>query len=92
MFHSEADFQHAFAWELHLSELNWDLRLAIPLRTAAGSIHLDLFAWSRVSELSIELKYKTRALNVELNGEQFTLTVAVSCVGNHEVNQMAAGA
>lgn len=73
LYHSEADFQHAFAWELHRSSPEWDIRLEVPVRATSGSIHLDLLARSAAGEVAIELKYKTRALATALQGEQFNL-------------------
>lgn len=73
LYHSEADFQHAFAWELHRAFPEWDIRLEVPMRMPSGSIHLDLLAHSTAGEVAIELKYKTRALALTVNGEQFHL-------------------
>ena len=73
VYHSEADFQHAFAWELHRSGPEWDIRLEVPVRTSVGAIHLDLLARSPLGQVAIELKYKTRKLVVESNGEDFNL-------------------
>lgn len=73
IFHSEADFQHAFAWEIHRSIPECDIRLEVPVRTASGVIHLDLLARSQFGQMAIELKYKTRALVAALNGEDFCL-------------------
>ena len=73
LYHSEADFQHAFAWQLHRSSPEWNIRLEVPVRTSSGSIHLDLLARSAAGEVAIELKYKTRALATVLQGEQFNL-------------------
>jgi hypothetical protein len=73
VFHSEADFQHAFAWELHRTAPEWDIRLEVPVRMPLGSIHLDLLARSRSGEVAIELKYKTTALSVDWHGEEFAL-------------------
>jgi hypothetical protein len=74
LFHSEADFQHTFAWELHRSAPDWDVRLEIPVRTTIGAMHLDLLARSRSTQSAIELKYKTRALTTSRDGEEFALT------------------
>ena len=42
IFHSEADFQHAFAWEIRRLLPESDIRLELPVRTTSGAIHLDL--------------------------------------------------
>jgi hypothetical protein len=73
VYHSEADFQHAFAWELRRASPEWDVRLEVPVRTSSTSIHLDLLVRSTSGEVAIELKYKTRKLALELQGEQFAL-------------------
>lgn len=73
LFHSEADFQHAFAWELHRSDPRWDIRLEVPVRASGSSIHLDLLARWDSREVAIELKYKTRRLSLALKGEEFSL-------------------
>ena len=73
VYHSEADFQRAFAWELHRSAPDWDVRLEVPVRASVGAIHLDLLARSPLGQVAIELKYKTRALVVEAAGEEFAL-------------------
>ena len=73
IFHSEADFQHAFAWEIHRSAPEFDIRLEVPVRAATGAIHLDLLARSPLGKMAIELKYKTRSLTAALDGEDFHL-------------------
>ncbi len=73
LFHSEADFQHTFAWELHRVNSDWDIRLEVPVRTIAGAIHLDVRASSQSAQVAIELKYKTRGLATSVNGEDFAL-------------------
>lgn len=73
IFHSEADFQHAFAWEIHRSAPECDIRLEVPVRATTGAIHLDLLARSTLGQMAIELKYKTRSLTAALDGEDFHL-------------------
>lgn len=73
VFHSEADFQHAFAWELHHAAPELDMRLEVPFRSATGNIHLDVLARSASVQIAIELKYKARALKTALRGEDFVL-------------------
>jgi hypothetical protein len=73
IFHSEADFQHAFAWEIHRLAPECDIRLEVPVRATTGAIHLDLLARSKLGQMAIELKYKTRSLTAALNGEDFNL-------------------
>lgn len=73
LFHSETDFQHAFAWEFHRFARAWDVRLEVPIRTGVVSIYLDFLARSANAEVAIELKYKTRALDTTISGERFRL-------------------
>ena len=74
LFHSEADFQHAFAWELHQIMPEWEIRLEVPVRAEAGVVHLDMLACHGEARIAVELKYKTRALTASLNGEDFALS------------------
>jgi len=73
VFHSEADFQHALAWELHSTFPNFDTRLELPMTISDRDIHLDIQLSGGDRSLGIELKYKTRALSLEINGEWFRL-------------------
>jgi len=73
VFHSEADFQHAFAWQLHHHFPDAAIRLERPLRSGLGVLHVDIVA-DIVGRLSVlELKYKTRALSVQSSSEEFVL-------------------
>ncbi len=74
LYHSEADFQHAFAWEFHRRLPNATIRLELPLVTTDRVLHLDFWATSKEESIAVELKYKTRALSVQLGGERFDLT------------------
>lgn len=73
VFHSEADLQHAFAWELHQLAPEFAVRLEVPLRTPFGNTYVDVVARSASTQIGIELKYKTRALQATVNGEEFIL-------------------
>lgn len=72
VFHSEADFQHAFAWELH----NMDPTLRIRLEThPEPNVRLDLLV-SRAApaaHTAVELKYLTAAWSGVVEGEHFAL-------------------
>lgn len=74
LFHSEADFQHAFAWSLH--QRNPELRIRLEYRPAAISdrMYLDVWATNGDASVALELKYKTRRLSANVSGEQFDLT------------------
>ncbi len=62
VFHSEADFQHAFASRLHLERP--DARIRLEARARAG-VRLDLLAALDSWRVAIEFKYLLRRLVVE---------------------------
>ncbi len=72
VFHSEADFQQAFAWHLHLLAPTLNVRLET--RPAPG-MRLDLLASDRERSrhTAIEFKYLTKRWEGEVNGERFEL-------------------
>ncbi len=72
VFHSEADFQHAFAWEVHRRDELMQVRLET--RPESG-VHLDL-EFSRPdlrSSTAIELKYLTALWSGQIDGEMIDL-------------------
>ncbi len=70
VFHSEADFQHAFAWHIHSLMPNGKVRLEYrPLPDEA--VYLDL--WFPAIGVVVELKYYTRELKLEHDSELFSL-------------------
>jgi hypothetical protein len=73
LFHSEADFQHAFAWEVHRQFPDASFRLEKPISTKGGVVHLDVLVERGEAIVAIELKYKTRKLSVETPTETFNL-------------------
>ena len=71
IFHLEADFQHALACYIHNKMPDCQVRLEFkPFKN--DGIYLDI--WLRVMGIAIELKYKTKELDLELAGEFFTLS------------------
>jgi hypothetical protein len=72
-YHSEADFQHAFAWEIHRLFPDSLVRLEMPL-TVGRRLHLDILIQFPDRTISIELKYKTRKLVADIDGETFNLS------------------
>ena len=72
VFHSEADFQHAFAWQLHEKFPNAQIRLEYAAMVNQR-IYLDLWMKTNKSVMAIELKYKTSLLDIEDNGETYHL-------------------
>lgn len=72
LFHSEADFQRAFAGQLHEHFPNANIHLEHPVK-AENWIYIDLWAEQSGSILAVELKYKTAALTFNHNGEAYNL-------------------
>jgi hypothetical protein len=73
IFHSEADFQHAFAWEVHKQLPDASIRLEFPILIGHRPLHLDVLVANKGIVYAIELKYKTRGLKVLLGEEHFIL-------------------
>jgi hypothetical protein len=73
VFHSEADFQHAFAWQLHQQFPQAQIRLEYPYEVNNHWIYLDLWCDLGQERLAVELKYKTRALTCQFGNEIFNL-------------------
>jgi hypothetical protein len=73
VFHSEADFQHALAWELQQHDHAANIRLEKRISKDGPHVHLDLLVQSNSHELAIELKYKTRAVKLAHADEQYDL-------------------
>jgi len=72
VFHSEADFQHALAWELQMATPEASVRLEFrPVPT--NRIYTDIWYAFDGNSIAIELKYVTRQLSVEVAGEVFEL-------------------
>ncbi len=75
IFHSEADFQHHLAWEIHsFSGDSSDIRLEFPLSKSESKRweYCDILV-RKPSPIGIELKYKTKRSIVEVNNEVFEL-------------------
>jgi len=73
VFHSEADLQHALAWEIHKHYSNCSIRLEIKPPYLKERIYLDVWCVHGKEIIAIELKYKTRGLIVNVNEENFGL-------------------
>ena len=72
VFHSEADFQHALAWQIHKTMPKSQIRLEVNV-TQAEDKKMFLDIWLPVEGIAIELKYKTQVLEVEQDDESFAL-------------------
>lgn len=73
VFHSEADFQHALAWELHARFPGARVRLERPFASGADALHVDIAAEIGSEMFIFELKYKTEGIVVGSNSEVFVL-------------------
>ena len=72
VFHSEADFQHALAWQIREAMPESRLRLEFkPLPGNERRVHLDI--WVPTEGLAIELKYPTQSFQKTVAGESFVL-------------------
>src|SRR4051794_21367439 len=70
VFHSEADFQHAFAWELQ--RRHPEARIRLETRPRPG-VRLDVLAIVNGRRIAIELKCLLRDLTTTIDGELFAL-------------------
>lgn len=73
VFHSEADFQHALAWELHRLHPDLQIRLDLPIRVAGTEMHVDIWASDGNGFVAVELKYKTIGLSTTVGQESYSL-------------------
>ena len=74
IFHSEADFQFALAWEIQLQYRTARVRLEYPWGTIAGKrAAIDILVTIDDEDIPIELKYAKRNLLVEEYGEVYDL-------------------
>lgn len=73
VFHSEADFQHAFAWLIHQRWPNANVRLEFRPPWLATRTYLDAWIEDSDGAVAIELKYKTRGLGISIANETFDL-------------------
>ena len=72
VFHSEADFQHALAWHIHQAMSESQVRLEVDVMQVEHQRRfLDI--WLPLEGIAIELKYKTRGLELEQDDEPFVL-------------------
>ena len=73
VFHSEADFQYALAWEIQRHHPKAQIRLEINLPGFDKKEYIDI--WAKIGDrvYIIELKYKTKKINLEYNEEKFYL-------------------
>ena len=74
VFHSEADFQHHLAWHIHNELGHGEIRLEHPfLKSDSNHREYCDIVLKSPSRIGIELKYKTRSMSININGECFEL-------------------
>lgn len=69
VFHSEADFQHALGWAMHVKFPTAGIRLEVPI----DGFHVDLIVRGEKVREAFELKYKTKAGIYSVGNELFHL-------------------
>jgi len=73
IFHSEADFQHALAWEIHKQVYVCDMRLEYKPPQITKRYYVDIWCSQGDYVTALELKYKTRRLYANVKDETFDL-------------------
>ena len=72
LFHSEADFQFALAWEIQLAYPQANVRFEYAPKDFSN-MHIDIVVFIDQHIIPIELKYKTAKLNAIYNSEMYNL-------------------
>jgi len=73
IFHSEADFQFALAWEIHKMYPSAKVRMEYCPAEIDASIHIDILVVIDGNWYPIELKYKSLKCDKVFNDEKFML-------------------
>jgi hypothetical protein len=73
VFYSEADFQHALAWEIQSKHPDFSIRLEYRPPYLDKKAYVDIWAKSPETNFVIELKYKTKGTKITFNEEDFEL-------------------
>lgn len=72
IFHSEADFQFAFAWEIQRLYPLADIRLECPSIEEPNK-YIDIIVRHEGLVYPVELKYKTKKLSISIRDEMYSL-------------------
>ena len=72
IFHSEADFQFALAWEIQQQYPHYHVRLEY-CPEEAPNMHIDILVFTPDGAIPIELKYKTIKTSIVIDGEKYLL-------------------
>lgn len=73
IFHSEADFQFALAWEIQKAYPTAEIRLEYSPAHIEPRIHIDILVMIGDEWYPIELKYKTIGFMMTCDGEEYKL-------------------
>ena len=73
VFHREADFQFALAWEIQKHHPDIGVRLEYPVPLEGERGYIDTWLQDSDGAAAIELKYWTRRAELAINGEDFKL-------------------
>jgi hypothetical protein len=73
IFHSEADFQFALAWEIQREHPEVEVRLEYAYKIGEKLYHIDILVIHDNQYIPIELKYKTLKKSVIFESEEFHL-------------------
>ena len=84
LFHSEADLQHALAWQIQLDQPAARIRLERRMSTTPR-VELDLLIETGGRTLAVELKYPRAALTIELDDEAYDLRLGAADVESYAV-------
>ena len=72
IFHSEADFQFSLAWELQKILPDAKIRLEY-CPSFDKDMHIDIYVLDEGHSYPIELKYKTKEVETDIDGEHYEL-------------------
>ncbi|MCU6792399.1 hypothetical protein OB236_09685 [Paenibacillus sp. WQ 127069] len=73
LFHSEADFQLALAWEIQIQYPEAQIRLEYNYPHVVDNIYLDIWVRYKDHHFPIELKYKSKKSAHIIQGEHYNL-------------------
>jgi len=73
VFHSEADFQYSLAWEIHEIHPDFNIRLEKREEINGEELYLDIFIFKNGKICALELKYKTKRLEITISNEDYHL-------------------
>lgn len=74
IFHNEADFQHALAWEIRERYPESTIRLEKRVQGSDAKLYLDIWVQYEGKKYAIELKYKTKGIECRIDNEDFSLS------------------